>query len=257
VSRVDLALAGRVYLVTGGTSGLGLATAEALVAEGARVVVSSRDPGRVEATARALGDAAVGVAVDNADPGAPERLTTAALDAFGRVDGALVSVGGPPPGTVTQVSDEAWRQAFDSVFLGAVRLARHLAPLLDVATGREDGGAVAFVLSSSAKTPIPRLSVSNGLRAGLAMLTKDLADELGPRGTRVLSLIPGRILTARTLELEGGDPSARARSEAAIPLRRLGEPAEFGRVAAMMLSPAASYVTGCLIPIDGGMLRAL
>jgi 3-oxoacyl-[acyl-carrier protein] reductase len=254
---MDLALAGRVYLVTGGTSGLGRATAEALVADGARVVVSSRDPDRVAATAEALGDGAVGVAVDNADPQAPARLTAAALDAFGRVDGALVSVGGPPPGTATQVSDEQWRQAFDSVFLGAVRLVRHLAPLLDVSTGREDGGAVALVLSSSAKSPIPRLSISNGLRAGLAMLTKDLADELGPQGTRVLSLIPGRILTARTVELERGDPAARARSEAAIPLRRLGDPEEFGRVAAMLLSPAASYVTGCLIPVEGGMLRAL
>jgi 3-oxoacyl-[acyl-carrier protein] reductase len=254
---VDLGLAGRVYVVTGGTSGLGRATAEALVAEGARVVISSRDPERVAETARTLGPHAIGMAVDNGSEDAAERLADAAMQAFGRIDGALVSVGGPPPGKVTQIPDAIWRREFDSIFLGALRIARHLAPLLDTATGREDGGALAFVLSSSAKTPIPGLSVSNGLRAGLAMLTKDLADELGPQGTRVLSLVPGRVLTARTLQLEGGDQEARRRSEAAIPLRRLGEPAEFGRMAAVLLSPAASYVTGALIPIDGGMIRAL
>jgi 3-oxoacyl-[acyl-carrier protein] reductase len=254
---VDLGLAGRVYLVTGGTSGLGRATAEALVAEGARVVVSSRDPEKVAATARALGGNAVGVATDNAAPDAAERLATAALDAFGRIDGALISVGGPPAGTTTGIPDDIWRREFESVFLGSVRIARHLAPLLDTANGREDGGAIAFVLSSSAKTPIPRLSVSNGLRAGLAMLTKDLADELGPQGTRVLSLLPGRILTPRTAQLAAGDPDARERSEAAIPLRRLGTPEEFGRIAAVLLSPTASYLTGSLIPVDGGMIRAL
>jgi len=254
---VDLGLAGRVYLVTGGTSGLGRATAEALVAEGARVVVSSRDPQKVARAAEALGEGALGLAVDNAAPDAAERLASAALDAFGRIDGALVSVGGPPAGTVTTVTDAVWRQQFESIFLGALRIARHLAPLLDTATGREDGGALAFVLSSSAKTPLAGLSVSNGLRAGLAMLTKDLADELGPRGTRVLSLLPGRILTDRTRELDGGDPAATRRSEAAIPLRRIGDPAEFGRMAAVLLSPAASYVTGSVIPVDGGLIRAL
>lgn len=254
---MDLGLAGRVYIVTGGTSGLGRATAEALVADGARVVVSSRDPQKVAEAAEALGPGAVGIAMDNAAEDAAERLTAAALDAFGRIDGALVSVGGPPAGTTTQITDDIWRREFETLFLGAVRLVRHLAPLLDTATGREDGGAIAFVLSSSAKTPIPRLSVSNGLRAGLAMLTKDLADELGPQGTRVLSLMPGRILTARTLHLEGGDKEARARSEAVIPLRRLGDPAEFGRMAAVLLSPAASYVTGSVVAIDGGMIRAL
>jgi 3-oxoacyl-[acyl-carrier protein] reductase len=195
--------------------------------------------------------------VDNAAADAPERLTSTALDAFGRVDGALVSVGGPPKGTTTQVSDDAWRLAFESVFLGTVRLARHLVPLLSDGSSHTEAGAIAFVLSSSAKTPTPQLSISNGLRAGLAMLTKDLADELGPRGIRVLSLLPGLILTDRTRTLEGGDPDVRKRTEAAIPLRRLGAPEEFGRVAAMLLSPAASYVTGSLVPVDGGMIRAL
>lgn len=254
---MDLGLAGRVYLVTGGTSGLGRATAEALVAEGAKVVVSSRDATNVAEVVSALGDAATGVAVDNADPKAPETLTGKAVETFGRIDGALISVGGPPAGTTTEVTDEQWRQAFESVFLGTIRLTRQLSPLLARSNDRADGGAVAFVLSSSAKTPIPRLSISNGLRAGLGMLVKDLADELGPQDTRVLGLLPGRILTPRIAELDGADPQARKRSEETIPLRRLGSPEEFGRVAAMVLSPAASYLTGCLIPVDGGMLRAL
>lgn len=254
---MDLGLRDRVYVVTGGTSGLGRATVEALVAEGARVVVSSRDADRVAEVADGFPQSVVGIVADNADPGTPQRLTTLAHEAFGRVDGALVSVGGPPPGRTTGLTDEAWRQSFESVFLGAVRLARHLGPLLGTDAGREDGGVLAFVLSSSVKTPLPNLSISNGLRAGLAMLIKDLADELGPQGTRVLGVVPGRILTARTAQLEGGDPKARQRSEAAIPLRRLGDPEEFGRMAAVLLSPTASYVTGSLIPIDGGMIRAL
>lgn len=253
VSGVDLGLSGRVYLVTGGSSGLGRATAAALVADGAKVVVSSRSKEKVDAAVAALGDNAIGVAVDNADPAAPELLTATAMREFGRVDGALVSVGGPPAGLATDITDDAWRSSFDTVFLGAVRLTRHVAAALRP----DSGGAIAFVLSSSVKTPIPRLAVSNGLRAGLAMLAKEFADELGPRGTRVFSLLPGRILTDRTIALDGGDPEARRRSEAAIPLGRLGAPEEFGRVAAMLLSPAASYVTGCAIPVDGGMIRAL
>lgn len=254
---MDLGLAGRVYLVTGGTSGLGRATAEALVAEGARVVVSSRDQRKVTETTAALGDNAIGVATDNAAEDTPQRLTDAAMEAFGRIDGALISVGGPPAGRATKVADEIWRREFESIFLGSLRLVKQLAPLLDTAGGRADGGALALVLSSSAKSPITGLSVSNGLRGGLAMLTKDLADELGPQGTRVLSLAPGRILTARIAELDGDDPQARKRSEEGIPLRRLGQPEEFGRTAAFLLSPAASYVTGCVIPVDGGMIRAL
>lgn len=254
---MNLGLANRVFVVTGGTSGLGRATAEALAADGAKVVISSRDQPRVDAAVAALGPPAIGLALDNADQDAPRRLLEAALAAFGRVDGLLVSVGGPPAGTATRVADEAWREAFESVFLGAVRLARTFAPHLVASEQRPDGGVIAFVLSSSVKAPLPGLSISNGFRPGLAMLAKDLADELGPQGTRVLSLVPGRILTDRTLALEKGNPEARKASEAVIPLRRLGRPQEFGAVAAMMLSPAASYVTGCIVPIDGGMIRAL
>jgi 3-oxoacyl-[acyl-carrier protein] reductase len=252
---MDLGLAGRCYLVTGGSSGLGRAAAQALVADGARVVVSGRDAGRAAAAAEELGSAvAVGIAADNADPETPQRLLAAAQDRFGRVDGALVSVGGPPAGSVASTTDEQWTQAFGSVFLGTVRLLRALVAALP------DDGALALVLSSSVRSPIPGLAASNGLRPGLAMVAKTLADEVGPRGVRVVGLLPGRLATPRVAELDAlaGDPvAARARHEAAIPLRRYGEPAEFGRVAAFVLSPAASYLTGCVVPVDGGALRAL
>jgi 3-oxoacyl-[acyl-carrier protein] reductase len=251
---MDLGLTDRVYVLTGASRGLGFATAQALVDDGARVVVSARDPDRVTAAVDALGGAgrAVGVAADLADHQTPARLVEAATESYGRLDGALISVGGPPPGTAAQVSDEQWRASFETVFLGTVRLARTVAGALG------PGGAVGLVLSTSVRSPVPGLGLSNGLRPGLAGVAKDLADECGPRGVRVVSLLPHRIDTDRVRELfaASGDPErARTDIEASIPLGRLGEPAEFGRVAAFLLSPAASYLTGITVPVDGGAGR--
>jgi 3-oxoacyl-[acyl-carrier protein] reductase len=251
---MDLGLADRVYVLTGASRGLGYATAEYLVADGARVVISARDPARLaDATARLGGpDRAVGVPADLADPQTPQRLIDAATAQFGRLDGALLSVGGPPRGTAAQISDEDWQTSFETVFLGTVRAARAVARALP------DGGAIGLVLSTSARSPVVGLGISNGLRPGLAGVAKDMADEFAPRGVRMVSLLPGRIMTDRNRELfdATGDPQrARAEAEAAVPMRRLGEPAEFGRVAAFLLSPAASYLTGLSVPIDGGQLR--
>ncbi len=250
---MDLQLAGRVYIVTGATRGLGFATASELAAEGARVLISGRDAASVATAAKDLGGAghAAGVAIDNARPEVGEVLTAAALREFGRLDGVLVSTGGPPSGSVLGTPDEHWAGAFESVFLGALRVARSAAGALG------PGGVIGFVLSSSVKSPVGRLAASNGLRPGLAMVAKQLADELGPDGIRVLGLLPGRISTARTAELDASAPGRRAAAEATIPLRRYGTPEEFGRVAAFLLSPAASYLTGLVVPVDGGMLRSL
>jgi 3-oxoacyl-[acyl-carrier protein] reductase len=252
---MDLGLTDKVFLVTGGSRGLGKAVATELVREGAKVVVSSRNQDSVDAAVADLGpDAADGVVADNAEASTPHRLIDAAYSRFGRLDGALISVGGPPGGAVLTKSREEWARAFDSVFLGAVLLATTVAARLG------EGGSIAFVLSTSVKQPITGLAISNGLRPGLAMVAKTLADELGPRGIRVNGLMPGRIHTERIEELDAlsGDPeAARAAAHRSIPLRRDGAPAEFGRAAAFLLSPAASFISGTMLPIDGGATRAL
>jgi 3-oxoacyl-[acyl-carrier protein] reductase len=249
---VDLGLAGRVFVVSGGSRGLGRATAEVLVAEGARVVLGARDEAGVERAAQELGGRAhaVGVAADLGTAAAAQRLVEAAHTAYGGLDGALVSVGGPAPGTALQTEEDAWRAGFESVFLGAIRLTRHVVDALG-----PDGGSIALVLSSSVRVNIPGLAVSNGLRPGLAGWTKNLATELGPRNVRVNGLLPGRVATDRITELDQatGDPEqARKQWERGIPLGRYGEPAEFGRVAAFVLSPAASFMTGSMVTVDGG-----
>jgi 3-oxoacyl-[acyl-carrier protein] reductase len=256
---MDLGLSDRVYLVTGASRGLGRASAQALAAEGACVVLASRSEEAVTTAAREVGEPerVVGVAADLGDPAAAQGLVDAAAQRFGRLDGALVSVGGPAPGGVMQASDDQWHAAFESVFLGAVRVVRAVAKAcLD--GGR--GGSIALVLSSSVKQPIGGLAISNGLRPGLAMTAKTLADELGPQGVRVNALLPGRIDTDRVRELDSGsaDPeAARAAAERTIPLRRYGRPEEFGRTAAFVLSPAAGYITGTTIAVDGGAIRTL
>jgi 3-oxoacyl-[acyl-carrier protein] reductase len=251
---MDLELRDRVFVITGGARGLGRATAECLVAEGARVVLSGRHEDSLSIAEKELGDGAVTVVADNADPATPSRLLSAARDTWGRIDGALISVGGPPKGPVTGITDDQWTDAFGSVFLGAVRLARELGRALP------HGGSLALVLSSSVRAPLADMAISNGLRPGLAMIAKTLADELGPDGVRVNGLMPGRVATERVAELDaaGGDPdAAREAAVQTIPLRRYGEPEEFGRAAAFLLSPAASFISGAMLPVDGGMLRAL
>jgi 3-oxoacyl-[acyl-carrier protein] reductase len=206
------------------------------------------------------------VAADNGDPGTPDRLIAAARDRFSRLDGALISAGGTPAETVSATTDDAWRSAFESVFLGAVRLARVLGA--DLASQSEDGaatatgtsGSIVLVLAASVREPLAQLPISNGLFPGLAGVVKTLADELGPAGIRINALLPVRIATDRVREFDAlsGDPDeVRARQSELIPLRRYGEPEEFGRAAAFLLSPAASYITGAMIPVDGGAIRSI
>jgi 3-oxoacyl-[acyl-carrier protein] reductase len=254
---MDLGIRDHAYVVSGGSTGLGLATARVLVDEGARVVLVARDRERLAAAVSSLGGAAVGLPADLASASTAAEAVGLAESSFGRLDGGLISVGGPPAGSPLTTTDEQWRQAFESVFLGSLRLARALCDGI-VRTGRSSTGSIAWVLSTSAVEVFPGLTTSNGLRPGLAMVVKDLADEVGPSGIRVNGLLPGRIATDRLAALDAatGDPDAsRARASAAIPLRRYGRPEEFGRTAAFVLSPAASYLTGGLIRVDGGSTR--
>jgi 3-oxoacyl-[acyl-carrier protein] reductase len=271
---MDLGLRDRVYLVTGGSRGLGFAAAQALVADGARVVLSAPHQATAAAAATRLAqnaaaaDSAAWVAADNAHPATPGRLIAAAKERFGRLDGALLSVGGTPTGTVATTTDQAWRSGFETVFLGTVRLVRTLATALGgerrdggaAGSMTGTGGAIVLVLASSVRVPLPDLAISNGLFPGLAGVVKMLADEMGPTGIRINGVLPVRIATDRVRELDAlrGDPDEeRARQSAHIPLRRYGEPEEFGRAAAFLLSPAASFITGAMIPVDGGAIRSI
>ncbi|GAA4284890.1 SDR family oxidoreductase [Brevibacterium daeguense] len=242
---MDIAVVNTTFIITGGTSGVGLATAKALISEGARVLVSSRSRDRVDEATAELGDGSHGIAVDNADPAAPHKLFDAAARTFpdSPVRGLFISVGGPEKGKFFETTEQQWRDAVDSVLLGTLRLARYAGDHL------ESGSAIGMVLSSSVWNPVPNIAISNGLRPGLGMMVKTLADELGPRGVRVIGVAPGVIRTPR---VAGGNTAADH-----IPLQRLGEPEEFGRVAAFLMSPAASYMTGSVIPVDGGLVRSL
>ena len=258
---MDLQLTNMCFLVSGGSRGLGLATAEALAAEGANVVIVGRDPQTAIAAAAGIGNQARAFVGDLADPQIAERAVAEALSHFDRCDGALVSVGGPPPGSGLANTDDEWRDAFESVFLGALRVIRAVLDQdLNPVTVASPERALLLVLSTSAKNPIPGLTISNGLRPGLAMLVKDLSDSYAAQNVRINSILPGRIETARTLQLDENTADAaasRAANESRIPMRRYGRPEEFGATAAFLLSPKASYITGAAISVDGGSGRSL
>ena len=236
---MDLGLAGRRYLVTGGSRGLGFATAQVLASEGARTCLVARDAANLAEASAALGQGHEFIRADLADPSAAASIA----GTVGTIDGILINVGGPAPGSVLELDDDAWRQAIDGVLLASLRLLRALTPQI------ADGGAILIVLSSTAKEPIRELAASNVLRPGLAMVVKDLANTLAP-GVRVNGILPGRIATDRLSSLGGTDLGD------GVPMGRAGDPEEFGRVAAFLLSPAASYITGALVPVDGGLLRS-
>jgi 3-oxoacyl-[acyl-carrier protein] reductase len=256
---MNLGLEGARALVGGASSGLGAAVAHVLVQEGARVGLVARGAETLQRRAAALGDAARAVPADLATPDGPAAAVDATVDAFGGLDLLLVNSGGPPLGGFETLDEATWDRAIDGTLRGSLRLIRAALPHLRAS----DRPAIAVILSSSAREPIAGLTTSNVLRPGLVGLIKSLAGEVAP--IRINGIAPGRVATDRiaqldaaTAEREGIDQAAvRERMLVRIPLGRYGAAEEVGRVAAFLLSPAAAYVTGAIVPVDGGMVRAL
>ena len=246
---MDLGLSGRTALVTGASSGLGLATAESLAAEGANVTLVARRRELLEREAERIG--ALGVRGDVTVPRDLERAVEQTVTAFGGLDILVWNGGGPPPGTGTDVTPEAVDQAVELMLQPAVRLVTLALPHLE----RSGGGRIVAITSLAGKEPTRHLALSNMLRPAVTGWLKTLADELGPRGITVNCVAPGRLATARLDHLYPGGPSEEELAE--IPLRRWGDPREFGDVVCFLASERARYVTGQTIVVDGGLQRAL
>jgi 3-oxoacyl-[acyl-carrier protein] reductase len=218
----------------------------------------SRDRERLAAAQRDLGPMALTYAADLSSPAGGQDAGEMVQKAWPEgLDGALVNAGGPPRGLVLDLDDDAWRSSYELLIGGPIRLIRHLRPLL------RENSALLFVASSSVREPVLGLDSSNVLRPAVAALVRALARELAPR-VRVNALAPGRFETARSREGDERRASAqglslaeaRRRGEALIPLGRYGDPAELGRAAAFLLSPAASYITGATLHVDGGLVNS-
>lgn len=254
---MDLGLTGARALVGGGSGGLGGAVAATLRAEGASVGIIGRPGEKLTTRADALD--ATAVPADLSTPGGPAAAVAAAVDAFGGLDLLVVNSGGPPPGRFEDLDEAAWTRAIDGTLWSAIRILRAALPHL-----REGNNpSILVLLSSSVREPIQALTTSNLIRPGLAGLIKSMVEEIAP--VRINGLAPGRLSTDRITQLDTGRAAAagvsieeiQGRSIGRIPMGRYGDPAELGRVATFLLSPAASYVTGAIVPVDGGMIRAL
>ncbi|MBL7200592.1 MAG: SDR family oxidoreductase [Anaerolineae bacterium] len=261
---MDLGLDGSVALVTASSKGLGRATALQLAQEGARVVICARN---VDALARtrdeiaARGGTVLALPADLASPDTAQGLVDATMVRFGRLDILIGNAGGPPPGEFLALDESAWEQAIQLTLMSFVRLCYAAIPVLT----QSDHGSILACTSLSVKQPLPNLVLSNSLRMGVTGLVKSLADELAPSGTRVNAICPGWTLTDRVEHLLAdratrGGTSVQAEGRAitaAIPLGCMGTPEEFARVATFLVSPAASYVTGVSLLVDGGMYRGV
>lgn len=258
---MDLGLTGKRALVTGASKGIGRAIAEGLSAEGARVVIASRDGSACEAVAREIaansGSEVLGTSCDMGDMHAVDALADFCGEHLGGIDILVNNTGGPPFGAVSKVDSDTWRQYFDSMFVSVTRLTGHLLPGM-----REQGwGRVLLVTSIGVIEPIPQLGISNALRIALTNWAKTLSMEVAPDGVTINALMPGRIETDRirsliqaTAEQRGVDPSViAAETAAAIPMGRVGRPDEFAALAVFLAGEPASYITGTATSIDGGM----
>lgn len=250
---MDLGLTGRKALVTAASKGLGRACAATLVAEGAKVYISSRDKDTLQATAKEIG--AFGWrAADVSKPGDPEAVVHAAAEELGGLDILVVNAGGPPVGTFQSTPLESWELAFNLTLMSAVRLMRAALSHLK----SSDQGRIVCITSISVRQPIPNIALSNSLRAAVTSLAKTLSRELAPDRITVNCLAPDNILTDRIRAIAaagGADPEQRIKEQAAsAPMGRLGNPSEFGAACAFLCSRQAGYITGQTLGVDGGSL---
>lgn len=260
---MDLHLDGKIALVTGASQGLGYALALVLSREGARVAINSRNLEKLQKAARAIhsetGQEVIALAADVTEPAAADSLVTEVVNAFGGIDLLVANAGGPPSGSFETFSDEDWESAVNLSFLSQVRLIRAALPHLR----RSPAASVLTVTSLSVKQPIANLVLSNSVRLATIGLTKSLALELGHQGIRFNSILPGWTETDRIIHLmeQRSKTSGvsieeeKQRQAKESPLGRMATPEEFANVGAFLLSPAASYMTGVMLSVDGGMYK--
>lgn len=246
---MDLGLRERTAIVCGASSGMGLAVADALAAEGANVAMFARRRELLEREAERLG--ALAVRGDLRDPSHLARLVERTVDAFGGIDILVNNGGGPPRGSAVEATDEEIESAVELLLLSAVRLTRLCLPYL----GKSGRGRVINIESSTVREPADNLALSNAVRPGVVGWAKTLAREVGPSGVTVNTIAPGQIETERLQEVYPDGPTPKDLER--IPLRRLGEPREIAEVVCFLASDRASYVTGTVIPVDGGLTRFL
>jgi 3-oxoacyl-[acyl-carrier protein] reductase len=261
---MDLLLAGKVALVTAASRGLGAAVARQFAQEGARVALCARELDHAQAAAgRIAGETGAEVAGLKADvkiPADVEALVEQTLARFARIDVLIVNAGGPPAGTFDTLKPEQWEQAAQLTLMSAVRLCHAVVPHMK----KQGGGSVVFITSASVKQPMANLILSNSLRMAVIGLMKSLSIEQAGHGIRFNAVAPGWTLTERVTEIlnaraqaNGTTPEQEAAGiMAGIPLGRLGRPEELARAAVFLASPAASYITGVTLPVDGGSIRA-
>lgn len=260
---MELQLQGKRALIAGSSRGLGYATALGLAQEGCRVAINSRNPDSLAESAKKLaaetGSQVIPVAGDVTDPSVPEKLVHQTAESFNGLDILVTNAGGPPAGKFESFDDATWQTAYELSLLSHVRLIRAALPYLR----QSPAASVLTITSYSIKQPIPNLVLSNSIRAATVGLTKTLALELGAEGIRFNSILPAWTETERVYELMSHRAKANstsveeeiAKQSKDSPLGRMGTPAEFANAAVFLLSPAASYITGVMLSVDGGMYK--